>query len=150
MTGKLLMWPVSIKKTQFYRFYAFYTYTDSTKTKPFVHATYEKLLTRCDWLPKDVSQLKAESRKDAENSLAAVLCQAAYIAVAHNLDKDEDNRPLDCNVHNIDSSSIKLNPKVERVRAVVEKNRKHHHTIQVAAVPPESKYLNVRFLPHAV
>ena len=94
--------------------------------------------------------MKAESRKDAENSLAAVLCQAASIAVAHNLDKDEDSRPLHCNVHNIDSSSIKLNPKVERVRAVVEKNRKHHHTMQVAAATPECKYLNVRFLPHAV
>ena len=82
--------------------------------------------------------------------MAAVLCQAASIAVAHNLDKDQDNRPLECNVHNIDSSSIKLNPKVERVRAVVEKNRKHYHTIQVAAEPLESKYLNVRFLPHAV
>ena len=43
-----------------------------------------------------------------------------------------------------------MNPKVERIRAVVEKNRKHHHTIQVAAVTPESNYLNVRFLPHAV
>jgi hypothetical protein len=76
-----------------------------------------------------VKQLKAETRKDSENSLAAVLCLAASIAVAHNLDEDKDNRPLDCNVHNIDSSSIKLNPKVERIRAVVEKNRKQHHTI---------------------
>jgi nickel-dependent lactate racemase len=47
---------------------------------------------------------------DAENSLAAVLCQVGSIVVAHNLNKDKNNRPLDCNVRNIDSSSIKLNP----------------------------------------
>jgi hypothetical protein len=76
-------------------------------------------------------------------------CAAGSIAGAHNLNKDKNNRPLDCNVHNIDSSSIKLHPKVERVRAVFEKNRKHHHTIQTAAVTPECNYLNVRFLQHA-
>jgi hypothetical protein len=109
---------------QFYRFYAAYTCINTTKTQPFSNATCKRLLTRCDLVPKYVPQLKAESRKDAENSLAAVLCQARSIAVAQNLNKDKNNRPLDCNVHNIDLSSIKLIPKVERVRAVVEKNLK--------------------------